>query len=217
MTDVLYDAVARIARHESERRTWASIGVVTEVHSSVAFANDHSVSVQLRDSQIVVPRLPIAVGALGLAVTPAVSDLVVVVFADGDPHAGVVVGRLYHRDLPPPEHSEGQVVFELPPGGSPDIEVLADPATPELTIKVGGSRVRISGQTATITIGDAELVVDGNSPGAVKVTAGESSIALDGGGNMSLEAAAKLEIKAAEVSIEGSAKVKISGGIVEVN
>lgn len=217
MTDVLYDAVARIARHESERRTWASIGVVTEVHSSVAFANDHSVSVQLRDSQIVVPRLPIAVGALGLAVTPAVSDLVVVVFADGDPHAGVVVGRLYHRDLPPPEHSDGQVVFELPPGGSPDIEVLADPATPELTIKVGGSRVRISGQTATITIGDAELVVDGNSPGAVKVTAGESSIALDGGGNMSLEAAAKLEIKAAEVSIEGSAKVKISGGIVEVN
>ncbi len=217
MTDVLYDAVARIARHESESRTWASIGVVTEVHPSVLLANDHAVSVQLRDSQVVVPRLPIAVGSLGFAATPAVGDLVVVVFAEGDPHAGVVVGRLYHRDLAPPEHGDGQVVFQLPPGGGQDIDVLADPATPELTIKVGESTVRLTGRTATITIGDAELVVDGNAPETVSITAGDSTMQLDAGGNIALEATGKIELKAAEVSIEGSGKVAISGGIVEVN
>lgn len=218
MTDQLYDAVARIARHESEARAWAAVGTVTEVHSTVMLGPDHAVSVRLRDSHVVAPRLPVAVGALGFAATPAVGDLVVVVFADGDPHAGVVIGRLYHRDLTPPEHADGQLVLQLPPGAnSPDIDVLADPATPELTLKIGGTTVAITGQQATVTVGDAELVIDGHSPGAVRVTAGEASIELDANGNMQLEAAQKLQLKATEIVLEGSAKVSISGGLVEIN
>lgn len=218
MTDLLYDAVARIARHESDARSWAAIGTVTEVHSAVMLGADLAVSVRLRDSHIVAPRLPVAVGALGFAATPAVGDLVVVVFADGDPHAGVVVGRLYHRQLVPPEHADGQLVLQLPPGSSSaDIDILADPATPELTLKIGGATVSITGQQATITIGDSELVVDGNSPGAVSVTAGESSIKLAAGGDIQIEAAKTLQIKATEIVLEGSAKVSISGGVVEIN
>lgn len=218
MTDQLYDAVARIARHESDARAWAAIGTVTEVHSTVMVGQDHAVSVRMRDSHVVAPRLPIAVGALGYAATPAVGDLVVVVFADGDPHAGIVVGRLYHRNLPPPEHGDGQLVLQLPPGASrPDIDVLADPATPELTLKIGDTTVAITGKQATVTVGDAELVVDGNAPGAVSVTAGEASIKLGANGDMQLEAAHKLELKATEIVLDGSAKVSISGGVVEVN
>lgn len=218
MTDMLYDAVARIARHEADRRSWVSIGRISDVHRSVVVANDHAVTVELRDSGVVVPRLPIAVGALGFAATPAVGDVVVVAFAEGDPHAGVVVGRLYHRDLEPPEHSEGQIVLQLPPGSStPDIDVLADPATPEVTVKVGQTTVAITDKTATVTIGDAELVVDGNSPSTVSLVAGQSTIKLGGNGDITLEATTKIELKAAEVAIEGSAKVSVSGGIVEVN
>ncbi|CAN5589785.1 hypothetical protein BH24ACT5_BH24ACT5_20430 [soil metagenome] len=218
MTDQLYDAVARIARHESEARAWAAIGTVTEVHATVMLGPDHAVSVRLRDSHVVVPRVPIAVGALGFVALPAVGDLVVVVFADGDPHAGVVVGRLYHRNLPPPEHGDGQLVLQLPPGASsPDIDVLADPATPELTLTIGGTTVAITGKQATITVGDAELVVDGNSPASVSVTAGEASIELGANGDIKMSAAQKLELSATEIVIEGSAKVSISGGLVEVN
>lgn len=216
MTADLYDAVTRIARYEAASRSWASIGIVTEVHTTAAFATDHSVTVELRDSQIVVPRVPIAVGALGFAATPTVGDAVMVVFADGDPHGGIVVGRLYNRDLAPPDHGDGQVVLQLPPGGS-EIDVLADPATPELRVVVGGSTVEITGRTATITIGDAELKVDGNSPGSITVAAGDSMMTLGADGSISLEAAAKLELKAAEIAIEGSARVAISGGLVEVN
>lgn len=217
MSDLLYDAVARIARHESDSRSFASIGVVTDVHRSVMLGNDHAVSVQLRDSGVLVPRLPVAVGALGFVATPAVGDLVVVVFADGDPHAGVVVGRLYHRDLQPPDHDEGQLVLQLPPGGTPDIDVLADPATPELTLHVGDSTVEITGKQATITIGDAELVVDGNSPAAISITAGDATLTMGASGEVTVEASAKLTLKAAEVVIEGSGRVAISGGVVEVN
>ena len=218
MTDLLYDAVARIARHEADTRSWATIGVITEVHPSVAVANDHAVSVKLRDSGVVVPRLPIAVGALGFAATPAVNDMVIVVFADGDPHAGVVVGRLYSRDLTPPEHADGQIVLQLPPGeSSPAIDVLADPATPELTLKIGDTTVEITGKTATITIGDAELVVDGNSPAAVSVKAGDAKIELAGNGNLKFEGSNNLEIKATQITIEASAKLKLSGAQIEVN
>ena len=216
MTTELFDAVSRIARHEAESRSWASLGVVTEVHTKAVFATDHSVSVELRDSKIVVPRVPVAVGALGFAATPAVGDLVMVVFADGDPHAGVVVGRVYNRDISPPDLGDGQVALQLPPGGT-DINVLADPKTPELTIVVGEATVGITGRTATIAIGDAEIRVDGNSPAAVTVSAGDSSLSMGANGSISIEAATKLEIKAPEIKIEGSARVEISGGLVEVN
>lgn len=218
MSDLLLDAVARIARHEAESRSWAAIGTVTEVHTDVLLAADHAVTVELRDSKVVVPRVPVAVGVLGFAATPAVGDVVLVVFADGDPHAGVVAGRLHHRDLAPPEHADGQVVLQLPPGSaSPDLDVLADPATPELTLRVGETTVAITGRTATITVGDAELVVDGRAPGEVAVTAGEASIVLGAGGDITLEAATSIALKAAEITIEGSGRVSVSGGVVEVN
>lgn len=219
MSDVLYDAVARIARHEAESRSWASIGVITEVHRSVLVGDDHAVSVRLRDSGVVAPRLPVAVGALGFAATPAVGDVVVVVFADGDPHAGVVVGRLYHRDLAPPPHDDGQLVLQLPPGSAaPDIDLRADPATPELTLKVGDATVEIAGRSATVTIGDAELVVDGGSPAEIAVSAGDAKIVLGANGDISIEAANNLTLKAGnEVAIEGSAKVSVSGALVEIN
>lgn len=218
MNDVLYDAVSRIARHEADSRSWATIGVVDEVHRDLLVADDHAVSVRLRDSGVVVPRLPVAVGALGFAATPAVGDAVVVLFADGDPHGGVVVGRLYNRDVPPPPHGDGQLVLQLPAGSpSPDLDVLADPATPELTLHVGGTTIEITGRSATLTIGDAELVVDGGSPASVSCTVGQASLVIGANGDVALEAATTLELKATEVLIEGSARVSVSGGVVEVN
>lgn len=218
MSDQLYDAVARIARHETSARSWAAIGVVTEVHTGVLLGDDHAVTVELRDDRTVVPRLPIAVGALGFAATPTVDDLVVIVFAGGDRHAGVVVGRLYHRDLPPPPHDDGQLVLQLPPGSpSPDIDVVADPNAPELVLKVGQSTVAVRGRTATITIGDAELVVDGDVPATVSVTAGDSSLVLDARGDIALESTKSIELKAPEIVLKADGKVSISGGIVEMN
>lgn len=219
MTDLLYEAIARIARREESARSWAALGVVTEVHTSVLAGDDHAVTLTLRDSGVVVPRVPIAVGALGFVATPAVGDLVVVVFADGDPHGGVVVGRLHHRDLAPPAHAAGQLVLALPPGEvSPAIEALADPAGPELTLRVGDTTVEVTGRTATLTIGDATLEVDGNSPPRVTISAGEATITMTGSGDLTLEGSGNVTIKAAAtLALEGQGKVRISGGLVEVN
>lgn len=219
MSELLYEAIARIARHEETAPSWAALAVVTEVHTSVLAGDDHAVTLRLRDSSVVVPRVPLAVGALGFVATPAVGDLVLVVFADGDPHAGVVVGRLHHRDLAPPAHAAGQLVLALPPGdSSPAIEALADPGPPALTLRVGDAMVEVTGKTATITIGDATLEVDGNSPASITISSGEATMTLSGNGDLTLEASKNLTIKAAaNLVLEGQAKVTVSGGIVEVN
>lgn len=216
MTDLLLDAVARIARHEAQAQSWVTIGAVTDVHTTVAGTPDHSVSVRLRDSGVVVPHVPVAVGALGFVATPAVDDLVVVAFADGDPHAGVVVGRLYHRDLTPPEHADGKLVLQLPPGDS-KVDLQVEAATPQITLTVGDTRIEIAQDSAKVTIGDCELVVDGASPGTVTAKAQDSTLTLGGNGEVSLEASSKLTLTAPEIVIDGSGKVKVSGGVVEVN
>lgn len=216
MTDLLYDAVARIARHEADARSWVTIGSVTDVHTTAAGTPDHSVSVKLRDSGVVVPHLPVAVGALGFVATPAVDDLVVVAFADGDPHAGVVVGRLYHRDLAPPENADGKVVLQLPPGDT-KVDLQIEAATPQITLTVGDVQVEIAQDSAKVTIGDCELVVDGASPGTLTAKAKDSTLTLGGNGEVTLEASSKLTLKAPEIVIDGSGKVKVSGGVVEVN
>lgn len=216
MTDLLYDAVARIARHEADARSWVTVGVVTDVHTTVAGVPDHGVGVRLRDSGVVVPHVPVAVGALGFVATPAAGDLVVVAFADGDPHAGVVLGRLYHRDLAPPEHDAGKVVLQLPPGGT-TVDLRVDAATPQVTLTVGDVHVEIVQDSATVTIGDCELVVDGASPGTLTARAKDSVLTLGGNGEVTLEASTKLTLTAPEIVVEGSGKVTVSGGVVEVN
>lgn len=161
--------------------------------------------------------VPVAVGALGAVTTLAVDDLVLVVFAEGDLHAPVVAGRLYHSQLAPPEHAEGQIVLALPPGAaSPDITAKLDPATPELVLTVGDATVEVTGRTARVTIGDAELVIDGSGPAAVTVTTGQSSIEL-AGADVTIEATGTLTLKGNQIEIKGGAAVAISGPTVDVN
>lgn len=217
MTDLLYDAVARIARHEADARSWITVGTVTDVHLAVAGGPDHAVSVQLRDSAVVVPRLPLAVGALGLTVPPAVGDVVVVAFAEGDPHAGIVIGRLYSRDTAPPEHAEGQAVLSLPPGGSPSVKSVIDPGIPEVTLTVGDTTVTLRERTATIEIGGTRLELSDDGSGSARLAVGDAELSLSGSGDVSLKTSGSLTLKATQVQIEGTGKVAISGAMVEVN
>ena len=218
MSGRLYDAVARVARHEAQARATASIGVVTDVHKS-ALGADHAVDVELRDRGLVLPRVPIAVGALGFVATPAVGDLVVVVFADGDMHAPVVVGRLYSSDLPPPEHGDGQAVLHLPPGdASAALQAVIDGTAPSLELQVGGdTRVRIGDGEISLTSGDAEVRIDAGGAEEVKVRVGDASMTISARGDVTLEAANKLSIEATEIELKGSAGVKINGALVEIN
>lgn len=219
MSNRFYDAVARIARHEAEAREVAAFGVVTDVHHKLTGMGDHAVDLDLRDRGLVLPKVPIAVGALGVTAAPAVGDLAVVMFAEGDLHAGVVVGFVHHPDLPAPDLSEEQIALALPPGSAtPAAGVVLDYAAPSLVLKIGQStEVSIEDGAVTIASGGASIAIDAGGSEEVKIDTGGASILMTAGGEVTLEAQQRLTLKATEIEMKANATVKINGAIVELN
>ncbi|WP_134681107.1 hypothetical protein [Paracoccus ravus] len=219
MNDQLFDAVARIARHEAEARDIAAFGIVQEVHRSLMGASDLAVDLRLRDRGIVLPRVPVAVGALGVAATPTVGDLALVLFAEGDVHAGVVVGFLHHPGLPAPQLSDEQIAISLPPGSlAPTVSALLDYAAPALTLKIGDkTEVTIEDGAVRIVSGGASIAIDAGGSEEIKIDTGGASFLMTAGGELTVEASQKLTLKASQIEIKADATVKISGATVEMN
>lgn len=215
----LYDSIVRIARHEVRGQATSGIGVVTEVHAANPALKDHAASVKMRDTGIVLPRVPVAVGVLGFAAIPDVDDLVVVVFMDGDFNAPVIVGRLYDPDRNPPKHAEGELVLALPPGAStPDLECVVDGNAPSVKLTLPGDvTVEISKGKVDIVVGDMKVALTGAGGGRAEIAAGGSKLTLKKDGDVTLTTSGKLKLEGNEVEISGSSKVKVKGGQVEIN
>ncbi len=220
MTSALYDSIARIARHEAGTRAIAGAGVVTDVFAADGASPDYAATVTMRDTGVVLPRVPIAAGVLGFAAIPAIGDLVVVVCLEGDLHAPVIVGRLYHPDQNPPKHGEGQVVLALPSGDSdPKLRLEVEGAKPSISLKLPGGEMEINldEKNVHVKIGEIELTMTSSGGGRAEIAAGDSKIILKQSGDISVEASGKMQFKATAIELSGSAKVKISGAQVEVN
>jgi phage baseplate assembly protein gpV len=181
----------------------------------------------MRDTQLVLPRVPIATGVLGAAAIPAVDDLVVVLFLNGDYHAPIVVGRLYHADEPPPKHSAGQVVLALPPGQSkPDLTLVVDGSAPTVELKLPGdvdlkaedSQITLSvGQSGSSSNGGLSLTLDGSGSGQIQIAAGQSTITINQKGDIAINASGDLKLQGVNIDIEASGQVTIQGATVGVN
>lgn len=214
---LLYDSIARIARHEAHARSIAAIGEVTNVYPADGAAKDHAVTVKLRESGLALPRVPVAVGVLGFAAIPSVGDLVVVAFADGDIHAPVVIGALYRSDVDPPAHKERQIVLRLPAGAADpavSCEIAGDPATIKIALP-NGVAVELTKGTIHLKADVAEATLDAR--GRIDVKVGDASMTLkkDGGVQLKctdfkLDANGSIELKAA-------GPVKVKGATVELN
>lgn len=219
MSTALYQSMARIARHEVQARAVAGVGRVVELFPADGPQPDHAVTVQMRDTSLVLPRVPIAVGAMGFAAIPAVDDLVVVVFLDGDINAPVVVSRLYHPDQNPPEHAEGQIVLRLPSASAePKFDLAIAGDEPSLRLKLPGDvLLEVIESAVLIQVGDMQVSLTGTGGGRAEIAAGGAKLTIKQDGDIALSTSGKLTLEGSEIEISGSAKVKISGAQVEIN
>jgi phage baseplate assembly protein gpV len=197
----------------------AGIGVVAEVHPATAAQKDHAATVTMRDTGIVLPRVPIAVGALGWAAIPAVDDVVLVIFMDGDVNAPVIAGRLYHPDLDPPVHDEGELVLALPPGQSqPDLLLKIDGNAPSIHLELPGDvAIDIKDGDVKVAVDTMTLSLTASGGGRAELAAGSSTLTMKKDGDVTLTVNGKLKFDATEIELSGSSKVKVSGGQVEIN
>ncbi|WP_437569799.1 phage baseplate assembly protein V [Sorangium sp. So ce542] len=222
MSTALFEGIARIARHESRARLIAGVGEVVDVFPADSAQADHAVSVEMRDSRLVLPRVPVAVGMLGLVSLPAVGELVVVLFLDGDAGAPVVVGRLYHPDQNPPEHAQGEIALALPsPSDEPKLSLKVVGDAPSIKLELAGDvRIEIVEETARISVGadnEMQVTVDGRGGGRAEIAAGSAKITIKKDGDITISTGGNLKLEGAEVEISGSSKVKIAAPQVEIN
>jgi phage baseplate assembly protein gpV len=225
----LINTLQEIIRHELRNVRVTELGVVEDVfpHGDENDDDNYGCDVRLKNSGLLLKRVPIATGHIGTAAIPNLGDLVVVAFGQGDVNEPIVIGRLYNDDDRPPLNHTDELIFRLPLAEADDktikgaIRNIGDNSPPreiifEMPPKI---TVRITDGNVTATAGKTELVLDQPDGGGGKVTVvtGRTKIVMNQDGDVSVEAAQGMSLKAGtdlslegvNVSIKGSGRVNI--------
>lgn len=209
----LYETIKAIVYDSLHQLRTADLAVVQDVH----VGNDqHSCTVVLRDTQIVLEKVPVAVARLGMSALPPVGSLVMVQYIDGDPNAPIITGNLYDdTNVPQSTVNADTVMLHLPfdSDDSSAIHMAAESGQNlKCTLKVGNA--------AEITVVDDDPVVtiSINSGNAEIKIGKDGSCSVTCANNLTLESKAQLELKGATgVSISSDANVKVKGQMIQLN
>lgn len=224
----LGESLAALARHELDKRSFCELARVTSTFPGSEENDGQTVSIQLKDSGLAIPRVPVAVGLTGVGALPREGDVVVVLFPRGELASPIVVAQVYTDQRRPPKFERDEIKLVWP--GEVDdpetkavqvsVKVVDDARTLALTL--GGDKdasLTLEDGTLTLVAGKVKLVLSHSSAsdGRVELSAGSTKIVLEQDGDLSLETSGKLKLKGSEVAIEGDTSVKVNGQTVEIN
>jgi uncharacterized protein involved in type VI secretion and phage assembly len=185
----------------------AELAVVQDQHPHATEddTDNFACTVTLRDSGIVLKRVPVATGHVGAAWIPNVGDLVLIQFVGGDVHAPVITGRLYNDQDRPPPNEDGKAVLHVPLGAG-------DADAVHVELHSGGTRaVSMSlGSGLTLTLQDDDPAVRIEVGGNAVLTIGQD-------GSLSVANGQKVEIKGPEITIEADGVLTLKGSQVKIN
>jgi phage baseplate assembly protein gpV len=219
--------IRNIARYEAQQRWISALGLVKSVQGAGS-PKKYSCTVELRETAIVLPEVPIATSVIGAVSLPRENDLVVVLFPGGDLHAAVVVGRLYNEEVEPPEHNQGEFVTLLPGDeDSTDKRLELRVKTPgdgtrKITLTLDGNvkvELDIADDGITLQAQDTKLTLKqtGSSDGKAELKVGDSTVSMDQSGDVKIEAKGTLTLKASKIELNGDTSIKIAGQTVDIN
>jgi uncharacterized protein involved in type VI secretion and phage assembly len=223
MAATIVGTIQEIVRTELRGLRVAELGVVQAVqpHRGADDGDNYGCDVRLKNSGLVLPRVPVATGHIGTAAIPNAGDLVLLAFEQGDVNQPIVIGRLYNDADRPPLNDSDEVVFRLPLAADDDKSVLgavrnhqtASPAR-ELVVQMPPKlALRLTDGTVQAVAGHSELTVDEPDGGRGSVTAvsGRTRITVNQDGDVTIEAAGSISLSATgDVTIEGQ-NVSIKG------
>ena len=228
----IVDTIQKIIQHELRAVRISEFGVVTDVypHKSTEDNDNYACDVRLKNSELLLKRVPIATGHIGTVAIPNIGDLVILAFDKGDINQPVIIGRLYNDEDRPPLNNPDEVIFRLPlaeaddktikaairniEANSPPREILIE-MPPKITVRISDGAVRA-------TAGKTEMKLDqpNATGGKVTVVTGRTKITMDQDGDVTVEAAGSMKIKATRdlsleaqnVSIKSQLKTDIEAG-----
>lgn len=219
----IVNTLQEIIRHELRSLRIAELGVVEAVypHSAASDTDNYGCDVRLKNSGLLLKRVPVATGHIGTVAIPNVDDLVLLAFDKGDVNQPIIIGRLYNDEDRPPLNNSDEVIFRLPLAAADNQTIKADirnlqtndPPREILVEMPPKITLRITDGTVRATAGNTEMKLhqpDG-SGGQVTATAGSTQITMNQDGNITIEAAGSMKLKASgDLSLEGQ-NVSIKG------
>ena len=204
----LFETIRRIVQDELGRTRAAELAIVQEQHphAEESDKDNYGCTVRLRDSGTVLKQVPVATQRIGGVSIPAVGELVLVQFVDGDINAPIITGRLYNDEDRPPVSEDGQAVLHLPLGAQDSDAVhveLHSGDRREIAVKLGD--------------GISVNVVDDDPVVKVNVDGGKLALQVDRDGAVTLESQGNVQLKGNEISIEAQSQLNLKGGTVNIN
>lgn len=112
----IINTIQEIIRHELRSYRLVELGLVEDVypHSAGDDNDNYGCNVRLKNSGLLLKRVPIASGHIGTVAIPNKGDLVLLAFNDGDVNQPIVIGRLYNDIDRPPLNNPNEVILRLP-------------------------------------------------------------------------------------------------------
>ena len=232
MTSIV-ETIQQIVRGELRSVGIAELGVVDAVsaHKDSSDNDNYGCDVRLKNTGLLLKRVPIMTGHLGSAAIPNVGDLVLLTFEKGDMNQPIVVGRLYTDDDRPPVNTGNELIMHLPLHAEDDkaiktaIRNIAENNPPreilaEMPPKIS---VRVTDGTVHATAGKSEMVLDqpDGGGGTVTVLAGGTKITMNQDGDVVVEADGDLTLRAkgamkleagTSLSVEAKTSAEIKAG-----
>ncbi len=235
------ETIQRIVQNELRSLRVAELGVVEAVspHSDSGDDDNYGCDVRLKNTGLLLKRVPVLTGHIGSTAIPNVGDLVLLTFGKGDVNQGIVIGRLYTDDDRPPLNTTDELIMHLPlhaddgkaikiairniAANQPPREMIVEMA-PKITVRITDATLRATagnsemtldqpdggGGTVTVLAGGTQITMD--QDGAVTVQA-IGNMTLTAGGSMTLQAAQSLTLKAgATVTIDAGADLVVQAG-----
>jgi uncharacterized protein involved in type VI secretion and phage assembly len=215
ITDLVPE-LRRLIREEVQTLRSAELGVVQSQHphESEGDSDNYAVTVRLRDTGIVLGKVPVATTRLGAVAIPPVGALVLVQFIGGDVNAPVVTGTFYSDEDRPPANADGQVIWNLPADASPDDALRLEVSSADkqsVVLKLASAvTIEIKDDDPAVSIdvgGNAQVTID--SDGKVAITSAQS-LEIKAGSDMKLEAQGNFDLKA-------GGKMTIKGSVINLN
>jgi uncharacterized protein involved in type VI secretion and phage assembly len=201
----------RLIREEVRTLRSAELAVVQtqHPHASDGDSDNYAVTVRLRDTGIVLGKVPVATGRLGSVAIPPAGALVLVQFVGGDINAPVITGTFYSDEDRPPVNDDGQMIWNLPADASPDDALRLEVSSTDkksVVLKLASAlTVELKDDDPAVNIdvgGNAQVTID--SDGTVTITSAQS-LSMKASSDLKIEAQGNIEMKAGgTMAIKGS-------------
>jgi uncharacterized protein involved in type VI secretion and phage assembly len=208
MTLTLYETIQRIVQEEMRRLPIAELAIVQEQHPHAGESDkdNYACTVQLRNSGVVLAKVPVATPRIGAVSIPAVGDLVLVQFVGGDINAPVITGSFYNDEDRPPVNDDGQTVLHLPLAAGDDDAVhleLHSGDKREIVIKLG------KGLALTLRDDDPAIEID--------VDNGKATLQIERSGALTIKSGGDVTLEGNAITIKASGELTLKGSMVNIN